>query len=42
MADVGWITGHTSVLSYTIELLVSYYASSYIIYGPLANGITTT
>lgn len=44
MADIGWITGHTCVLASPFPLACSANSCphSYIIYGPLLNGITTT
>ncbi|EDR05414.1 uncharacterized protein LACBIDRAFT_329693 [Laccaria bicolor S238N-H82] len=41
MADVGWITGHTYVIFSSITRN-SQMTSRYIVYGPLANGVTTT
>lgn len=43
MADVGWITGHTSVYLPNFCQTSSHHLSHrYIIYGPLANGAATT
>jgi acetyl-CoA synthetase len=46
MADIGWITGHSYVHLPFISALLSIYphpeSLSYIIYGPLCNGVTTT
>lgn len=42
MADVGWITGHTYVPSPVLNTsLTGVVIYSYIIYGPLANGVST-
>ena len=42
MADVGWITGHTYVLWPVLNTsLTGVVIYSYIIYGPLANGVST-
>lgn len=41
MADLGWITGHTYVIM-TLAYFVYSSRSSYLVYGPLANGIATT
>jgi acetyl-CoA synthetase len=46
MADIGWITGHTYVPQISFKPFpftnVISLLSSYIVYGPLANGVTTT
>lgn len=44
MADIGWITGHTSVFPPSHTLFRNYLTllHSYIVYGPLANGVSTT
>lgn len=43
MADIGWITGHTYVLSLIhSSSRPQFFPYSYIVYGPLANGVATT
>lgn len=49
MADIGWITGHTYVLFvrnscflFSTYMFFALALTSYIVYGPLANGVSTT
>lgn len=42
VADVGWITGHTYVSYFASARPLFSYFHSYIVYGPLLNGVTTT